>query len=515
VQAAYQVDDLALIGSAIVAIATGAALHGVAGVATARPLLTALLAIDGILLVALVAVTDAVGATLVAGAAAATAVAIALFVAPATAAARLAALLAFGVQSFIAAALLLALFGTATFDLGRVPPAAVGPEVLAAMTLGATFFCGLYPFVPWRYERRELESLAAVRGVALFPIGVAGSVLALRLVVATRTPSTDLLLPGIALEWHATLLVVALGLTALAVRTAPRDARLRRAVTGATFFVVLAALPSLGWSHVVALLALLTVMYAGVASAAVTEEWEVARFDVRLAVLWAAIASGSPLALVGALFGLLASGTALLLEVAPLRSQARDISRASAGVLGAIGPFIALVGLSTTPDPGVAVLCGAVLGSAAVLELAHAVRSTAAVSSDRRFVAVAAVAVTAVAVVVASAPVVRAAAGAFPSTRADWTDLVLPGIGLLAAALAVVVVAAPGVVSIRVDPRLVAGVRRVLAATDPVPGLALTYRGLEAWSGRIGAAFAALEDRAGVWVATLLIALTLIWAAGS
>jgi hypothetical protein len=271
----------------------------------------------------------------------------------------------------------------------------------------------------------------------------------------------------------------------------------------------------LGWSHVVALLALLTVMYAGVASAAVTEEWEVARFDVRLAVLWAAIASGSPLALVGALFGLLASGTALLLEVAPLRSQARDISRASAGVLGAIGPFIALVGLSTTPDPGVAVLCGAVLGSAAVLELAHAVRSTAAVSSDRRFVAVAAVAVTAVAVVVASAPVVRAAAGAFPSTRADWTDLVLPGIGLLAAALAVVVVAAPGVVSIRVDPRLVAGVRRVLAATDPVPGLALTYRGLEAWSGRIGAAFAALEDRAGVWVATLLIALTLIWAAGS
>lgn len=519
VQAAYHVDALALVAAAIVALATGATIHRVARLPEARPLAIVLIALDGIALVALVAMTDVVAAIIVAGMAAAIAVAVALFVATASAAARLAALLALGLQSFTAAALLLASYGIATFDLEEVPAAAIAPGVLTAVALGAALFCGLYPFVPWRYEAEAVTPLGAIRGVALFPIGLAGSIVALRMVAAAGVPATELALPDLPPAWQAALLLVILGLTALAARSGPRSARLRRALTGAAFFGVAAALPALGWGHVVALLALLTVLYAAVGSAAVVAEWDVARFDIRLGVLWAAIASGAPLALMGALLGLLASALALALELAAVPAAARIATATSARVLAVFGPFFALAGLYGTPDPVVAVLCGSALGVAGLLELAHAVRETqsevGASWRARSYATLAALAVVSVVGVASLPTVVRAAGGVLDATPAVVPDVALAGAAALTVVLTILAVALPRLVRVRVSPRLLGGVRRVLTATDPVPVLALTYRGLEEWSRRIGGAFAGLEDRAGVWVATSLIALTLLWAASS
>lgn len=519
VQAAYQVDDLALIGAATVTIVTAAALHAVARAPSARPLLVALVAIDGIALVALVAVIDVVAGALVAGAAATVTVAIALFVASASAAARLAALLALGVEAFIAAALLLSRFGIATFDLDRVPSGAINAAVLAATTLGAALFCGLYPFVPWRYEPRGvIGPLASLRGVALYPIGVAGSVLALRIVTGANAPTTELALPDIPVAAQAALLVVIVALTALAARAGPREARARRALTGAAFLALALAFPALRWSHVVALLALLTVLYAAVASAAIVEDWQVARFDVRLGTLWAAIASGAPLALAGALFGLLASAIAQALELLPVPAAARVGVDTSARMLVVLGPFLALGGLATTPDPIVGALCALALATAGALELGHAVREAPRAmvrGRERAYATLAAFAMIALVGLLVAAPVGRAATSAFAVTTASWSDLVFVGLTPIVVALIVVVVALPRVVEVGLAPRVLAVVRRVLTATDPVPALALTYRGLEVWSRRVGASFASLEDRAGVWVATVLLALTLLWAASS
>src|SRR2546426_2038245 len=357
------------------------------------------------------------------------AVAVAIFVASEPGAARLAALLALGVESFIAAALLLGRFGVATFDLDGVPREAITPGVLAATVLGATLLCGLYPFVPWRYEPRAVPPpLASLRGVALFPIGVAGSVLALRLLAASGAPITSLPLPDVPLAWQALLLLLILTLTALAVLFGPREARMRRALTGASFIVLVAALSFLHLSHVIAILALLTVLYATVASAAVVEEWQVARFDVRLGVLWAAIASGAPLALAGALFGLLASAVALVLEVMPIPSGARVGVSTGARVLVVIGPFLTLAGLATTPDPIVGSLCAVTLVIAGLLELAHAARGVSADAvkpRGRLYATAAALAMTSVFGLIVSLPVTRAAMALFAPTPADWSDLVM------------------------------------------------------------------------------------------
>ncbi len=517
VQAAYQVDALALVGAAVVAIITGAALHGVARVSTAAPLLRALIAIDGIALVVLVSVTDVVFGVLLAGGVAVLAVATALFVATPAAAARLAALLAMGVEALSAAALLLARHGIAGFDLARVPPEAVGPGVLAATVLGAALFCGLYPFVPWRYEpRAEAAPLGALRGLALFPIGVAGSVLALRLIVASGTPAARLRLPDVELPAQLVFIGVIAGLSAIAAFAGPAEARRRRLLTGGAFLIAVAALPVLRLSHVIALLALLTVLYAAVASAAVLEEWDVARFDVRLGTLWAAIASGATLSLGGALFGLVASAVAVALERAAAPTGTHVGIATSARVLAVFGPFVALAGVATSTDPVLGVLAAITFATAGALELAHAVRADryAAQARGRAYATLAALAVTAVVTVLALEPVLRATTHAFAADAA-WGDALLIALPLLLIALTVVVVSLPQLVRMRVSPGLLVMVRRALAATDPAPALALAYRGLEVWSRRAGAASAALEERAGVWVATALLALSLLWAASS
>ena len=517
VQAAYHIDPLAVTAATVVAIATGIAL--VASSRVAGVFVPALLAALALVLIALVATTDVVVAALVAGTAAALAVAAALFVAPVGAAARLAALLAIGVECFIAAALLLARSGVASFDLDDVMPAAVSSGVVLAAVIGGALFAGLYPFVAWRYERAAAASaVARLRGLALFPTGVAASVFAFRVIATSGLRPDQIALPSLSVEMHAAVLAIVLVLAALAIRAAPRAAIPRRAVTAAVFVAAALALPFLSVAHVMALLALLTIVYATVASTAVVEEWSVARFDVRLAVVWAAYASGSAPSLAAALFGLVATAFALVLETIPLPKLPGAAIATSARLLNLVGPFLALAGVAFAPDPLAGALSGLVLAFAALLELGHAVREGGTHARDvgeRAFSALVAVAIVFVVSLVASLAATSAAVDLLGPLPAEALDLVLVALALLAVALAVVVVALPGTIRARLGARGVGMLRRVLALTDPVPALALGYRALEAWSERIGAGFATFEDRAGIWLATALIALALLWAATS
>src|SRR5207244_206777 len=241
------------------------------------------------------------------------------------------------------------------------------------------------------------------------------------------------------IEYQPLLVAIVLILAALAVRSAPRRAIRGRAITGAVFVAAAIALPLLSVAHVMALLALLSVVYATVASTALVGEWSVARFTVRLAVLWAALASGAAPALAAALFGLVASSLALALESAALVRAVRGAGADRGLRLG---------------EPAFAAL-----------------------------VAIAAVFVTAL---LAAVPATAAAVEQLGSLPAEASDLVLAALSLVAVGLAIVLVALPGVLSIRLSDRTLAVLGRVLAASDPVPALSLAYRGIEAWSERIG-----------------------------
>lgn len=515
VHAAYHVDPLAVIGAVVVALVSIAALRLAAAEAGRHPALPALILAQGLALLALVSVTDIVAAALVAGIVASFTAAIGFLVARPPSAARLTALLALGVQSFTATALLVGRFGIATFDLDSIPAAAIGPDALAAMALGAALFCGLYPFVPWRYDPagRELAR-AALRGALTFPTGVAGTVLALRVFGATDRAPTAFALPDVGDATRLTVALAVLGATAaalIAARRASTQTILARAGTGAVLLAFVLAYPSLRWSHVVAALSLLTVAYASLASVAIPGEWAVARFDARLGTLWAAIALGTPAALAGALFGSVASTVALVIEASPWRSRFAP----TASVLASVGPFAALLGVPGTADTGVAVLAGAALLWSGVVETGHALRTVNASSRAaivRVLDALAAYGTVVLLGLVSASATAAVTRDVLPATL-RWPTAYALSLAIVFAAVTVVVAAAPRLAA---APRVpAAAVRATLAAADPVPGALLTYRAVERLSSRFAAGFALLEERAGVWLATLLIAATLIWAATS
>src|SRR5207237_10019069 len=163
------------------------------------------------------------------------------------------------------------------------------------------------------------------------------------------------------------------------------------------------------------------------ASTAIVGERPVARFDVRLAVLWAALASGSPPALAAALFGLVASSLALLLEPLAIEGAPGAAVATSARLLGSIGPFLALAGVAFAPDVIAGAIAGVVLAWAALLELGHGVRE---ITTDRRlgsgaraFAALVAVAVIFVVALVASIPATAAAVDILGPLPAEASDL--------------------------------------------------------------------------------------------
>jgi len=257
---------------------------------------------------------DLIAGTVVLGVLAAITVLAGLAVAPLPATTRLAAYLAVGIQFFVLAALLLSRFGGASFRFDAISPNSVSPGAILAASIGAALFAGLYPFIPWRF-RAQLRGpdLERLRGVITMPAGVAGSVLLLRLLATTRGDITAVGLPGLALEWRLVVALVALLAFAAA---AWRARRLPRRLTILTVAMVagLAGYDGIHWADVVLVATLLSVLYAAGVSLALPEQWEVVRYDVTLAAFWIALAVGTPTAIAGGLFILVADALVALAE---------------------------------------------------------------------------------------------------------------------------------------------------------------------------------------------------------
>jgi hypothetical protein len=515
VQASYQVDALALTATAVVVLVSAASAHIAAR--EGRPLLTGLVLVQGLACLALVSVTDLVVAVLVAAVVAVVTGAVGLLVMPQAAVARLVALLAFGVQALVAAALLVNRFGGNTFDLDRIPPAAITPGVLAAMALAGALFCGLYPLVPWRYETRH-RGLSGLRGALAFPAGLAATVLTFRVLAATDAPTVTLLLPQLDDITRAALSVLVIAVAAATLRRPTREG-LHRAAGALAIVALLLVYPFLLWSHIVALAALLTVAYAAVASAAIPEEWSVARFDARLGALWAAAALGTPLAIGGALFAMVAGGVALVVESAPVPPRWGIHARTAARVLVTVGPFTAAAGALGSGDLATAIVAGAALLWAGALELGHALRATREDGwmppNQRWFAALSAYAIFLCVALASGETIARASVELGRGDLDEWHPLVIPAIATLSALVAMTITLLPEIITIRLPDVAASFLRRVLVTADPVPGALLFYRLLEHLSSRVASAFTLFEERGGVWLATLLIGLTLIWAAST
>src|SRR5207248_3424155 len=150
------------------------------------------------------------------------------------------------------------------------------------------------------------------------------------------------------------------------------------------------------------------------------------------------------------------------------------------------------------------------------LELVHVGRrlDVAAAPNDLEVVAtVIAFLTTATLAVIAAAAIVDALAGAFGRPL----EATLQSIGITAAACAVVA-AMLAVVSGAARPLLPdlvpVGVRiaRIVSVADPVPVAALAFRTLERSATAVSTVFALFEERAGVWLALVLIAGVVVWA---
>jgi len=343
-------------------------------------------------------------------------------------------------------------------------------------------------------------------------------VLALRVLAATDAPATTLLLPRLDDITRAALSVAVIAIAAATLRRPTRE-RVHRAASALVIVALLLAYPFLLWSHMVALAALLTVAYAAVASAAIPEEWTVARFDARLGALWAAAALGTPLAIGGALFAMVASGASLVIESAPVPPRWGIHARTAARVLVTVGPFIAAAGAAGSRDAATAVIAGAALLWAGALELGHALRATREDGwmppNQRWFAALSAYAIFLCVALASGETVARAAIELGHGAFDEWHPLVVPAIAALGALLAMTVTLLPEMVTMRLPAVAASFLRRALTAADPVPGALLFYRVLEYLSSRVAFAFTLFEERGGVWLATLLIGLTLIWAAST
>src|SRR2546422_1296517 len=133
----------------------------------------------GFVFIAVVVTIDLVAAIVVLAVLAAATAFATVLVAPAPSAMRLAAYFAVGLQGFVVAALLIARQGGASLAIGLIAPTAISPGAILAATAGAALFAGLYPFVPWRYERARATAAERepLRGLLAMPAGLAASLI--------------------------------------------------------------------------------------------------------------------------------------------------------------------------------------------------------------------------------------------------------------------------------------------------------------------------------------------------
>ena len=235
-----------------------------------------------------------------------------------------------------------------------------------------------------------------------------------------------------------------------------------------------------------------------------------------LAALWIALATGSPSALAGALVVLAGGALAAVSDgfwMPPHRSYITAMASSTVIVAGAL-----TIGIGAFDAPDLATVVLAVIAAAVVLglELAHAGRrlSIAAVPSDLDVSAsIASFLGTIMVILALSLPLFDAMSGALgrPNTR-DLDELVtLVPVTAVFSTLLVVVARAVRVLLPELT-GLSTRLAAVVSAADPVPVAAASFRALAGSATTVSAVFAMFEERAGVWLALMLIATLLVWA---
>ena len=514
IQASYRLDGLAAIGVAIGGLYVAAALVATTRVSARHQLLRPLILLNGLVFITLAVTDDLIACIVVLGALGAITSFMTLLVSPAAAVARITGYLAVGVQGFVVAALLVSRFGGASFRFDTISAEAMTPGVVLAASLGAALFAGLYPFVPWGYRNEEAGERESLRGLLTMPAGLGATLVLCRILGVTRIDLSTLALPAIISPALIAVVVIALALRFIMRR---RKSGLRRRLVVTTLVLLLILVyPFLHWSHVILVASLLTIAYAAAVSLALPEQWPISRYDVVLAALWIALATGSPAALAGAIVVLAGGGLAAVSDgfwMPPHRSYITSMASSTVIVAGAL---IIAIGAFDAPDPLTVVLAVIAAGAVLGLELAHAGRrlSIAAVPADLDVSASIASFLGAIMVILAlSLPLFDAMSGAFGRPNARSLDALVTLVPVVAVFSTLLVVVARAV---RVFlPELSAISRRleaVVSAADPVPIAAASFRALAGSATTFSAVFAMFEERAGVWLALMLIATLLVWA---
>ena len=276
------------------------------------------------------------------------------------------------------------------------------------------------------------------------------------------------------------------------------------------------AYPFLHWSHLILIAALLTIAYAAAVSLALPEQWAISRYDVVLAALWIALATGSPTALAGALIVLAGGGLAAVSDAFWMPPHRSYITAMASSTVIVAGALTLALGAFEAPDLVTIVL--AVIAAAAVvgLELAHAGQrlSIAAVPSDLDVSAsIASFLGTIMVMLALSLPLLDAMSEAFGRPNARRLDDFVTLVPVVAVVATLLVVAARTVrVFLPELTTLSARLEAVVSAADPVPIAAASFRALAGSATKASGVFALFEERAGVWLALMLIATLLVWA---
>jgi hypothetical protein len=274
---------------------------------------------------------------------------------------------------------------------------------------------------------------------------------------------------------------------------------------------VLAGWDELHWSYVVVAAAALTVLYAAAVSLALPEQWEVARHDVTLATLWIALAVGTPIALAAGLFILVSAAFATLVESVWMPPHRAYIATMATSVWTVTGIIALAAGAGSAADPATAVAAVLVVVLVLGLELAHSGRRLAQGEAPSDLdIAAAVVALLSSAVVASLLSLSIPDALVVQRRPLDPIDPVV-AIGTVVAAT-ILVIAARMLRPLLPDFAALTGrLQRFVWAADPVPAGVATFRALERAVTMASAGFALFEQRAGVWLAAVLIVALLVW----
>ncbi len=513
IQASYRLDGLAAIGVGIGALYVAAALVATTRVSARHQLLRPVILLNGLVFITLAVTDDLIADIVVLGALAALTSFIAMLVSPAAAVARITGYLAGGVQGFVVAGLLVSRFGGASFRFDTLSPDAVTPGVVVAASLGAALFAGLYPFVPWGYRSEEAGERESLRGLLTMPAGFGATLVLCRILGVTRIDLATLGLPAIISPALIAVVVAALALRFILRRNRP--GLRRRIAISVLVLVVVQAYPFLHWSHLILVAMLLTIAYAAAVSLALPEQWAISRYDVVLAALWIALATGSPTALAGALVVLAGGGLAAVADAFWMPPHRSYITAMASSTVIVAGALTLAVGALEAPDLITVALAVIAVAALVGLELAHAGRrlSIAAVPSDLDVSAsIASFLGTIMVLLALSLPLLDAMSEAFgrPNTRRldDFVTLV-PVVAVVATLL--VVAARTARVFLPELTTLSTRLDAVVKAADPVPIAAASFRALAGSATTASGVFALFEERAGVWLALTLIATLLVW----